>query len=172
MLGTEARRYAGSQVDRERWETILGACSEAVAVLDGDGTIVLTSPPFERLLGGDLLEVSFTEVLHPGDVPDFTGTLVSFVAEVGVSTWSQWRLRSFCSPSARTRKISRRAKSRRKTRQNQRTRRVIKTAVSSSGSTPRPRKDSAWFWRKLPPFKLTLRRKAMARCWIQARWRH
>ncbi|HEX5621194.1 MAG TPA: PAS domain S-box protein, partial [Solirubrobacteraceae bacterium] len=93
MLGTETRRYAASRIDRERWETILGACAEAVAVLDGDGTIVLASPPFARLLGGDVLDVGFTDILHPGDVADFTGTLVSFLAEVGVSTWSQWRLR-------------------------------------------------------------------------------
>ena len=93
MLGTEVRRFADSRVDRGRWETVLGACSEAVVVLDGDGAIVLASPPFERLLGADLLGVGFTEILHPGDVPDFTGTLVSFLAEVGVSTWSQWRLR-------------------------------------------------------------------------------
>ena len=94
MLGTEARRFADSRVDRQRWETVLGACSEAVAVLDGDGTIVLASPPLERVLARrDLLEASFTDLLHPGDVPDFTGTLVSFLAEVGVSTWSQWRLR-------------------------------------------------------------------------------
>jgi len=93
MLGTEVRRFADSRVDRGRWETVLGACSEAVVVLDGDGAIVLASPPFERLLGGDLLGVGFTDILHPGDVPDFTGTLVSFLAEVGVSTWSQWRLR-------------------------------------------------------------------------------
>ena len=51
MLGTRVRRFADSRVDRERWETILGACSDAVAVLDGDGTIVLASPPFERVLG-------------------------------------------------------------------------------------------------------------------------
>jgi PAS domain S-box-containing protein len=93
MLGTEVRRFADSRVDRGRWETVLGACSEAVVVLDGDGAIVLASPPLERLLGGDPLGMSFTEILHPGDVPDFTGTLVSFLAEVGVSTWSQWRLR-------------------------------------------------------------------------------
>jgi PAS domain-containing protein len=60
MLGTDTRRYAGSRIDRERWETILGACAEAVAVLDGDGTIVLASPPFVRLLGGDVLDVGFT----------------------------------------------------------------------------------------------------------------
>jgi two-component system cell cycle sensor histidine kinase/response regulator CckA len=93
MLGTEVRRFADSCVDRGRWETVIGACSEAVVVLDGDGAIVLASPPFERLLGADLLGTSFTEILHPGDVADFTGTLVSFLAEVGVSTWSQWRLR-------------------------------------------------------------------------------
>lgn len=94
MIGTEARRFAGSRVDRRRWETIMGACSESVAVLDGDGTIVLVSPPLERMLGrDDLVDVSLTALLHPDDVPDFTGTLVSFLAEVGVSTWSQWRLR-------------------------------------------------------------------------------
>jgi two-component system, cell cycle sensor histidine kinase and response regulator CckA len=93
MIGTEVRRFHGSRVDRSRWETILGACSEPVAVLDGDGTIVLTSPPLERLLGrGDLLDTSLTEILHADDVADFTGTLVSFLAEVGVSTFSQWRL--------------------------------------------------------------------------------
>jgi two-component system, cell cycle sensor histidine kinase and response regulator CckA len=92
VLGTEVRRFAESRVDRGRWETILGACSEAVAVLDGDGTIVLASPPFERTLGGDPIGVSFTALLHPDDVADFTGTLVSFLAEVGVSTFSEWRL--------------------------------------------------------------------------------
>jgi two-component system cell cycle sensor histidine kinase/response regulator CckA len=93
MAGTEVRRFADSRVDRGRWETILGACSEAVAVLDGDGAVVLTSPPFERALGRDAIGLSFTALLHPDDVPDFTGTLVGFLAEVGVSTWSQWRLR-------------------------------------------------------------------------------
>src|SRR5215218_5315138 len=93
MIGTDVRRFAGSRVDRGRWETILGACSEAVAVLDGDGTIVLASPPVERMLGRcDLIDRSLTAILHRGDVADFTGTLVSFLAEVGVSTWSQWRL--------------------------------------------------------------------------------
>src|SRR5215208_6249460 len=94
MIGTDVRRFAGSRVDRRRWETILGACSEVVAVLDGDGTIVLASPPLERMLGrSDLIDRSLTAILHAGDVPDFTGTLVSFLAEVGVSTWSQWRMR-------------------------------------------------------------------------------
>jgi PAS domain S-box-containing protein len=94
MLTSRVRRFADSRVDRERWETILGACSDAVAVLDGDGAIVIASPPLERVLGRrDLLDVSFTDLLHPGDVGDFTGTLVSFLAEVGVSAFSQWRLR-------------------------------------------------------------------------------
>jgi two-component system, cell cycle sensor histidine kinase and response regulator CckA len=88
------RRYGERQVDRERWETILGACPDAVAVLDGDGTIVLASPPLERMLGGrDLVDQSFTDLMHPGHVPDFTGTLVTFVADVGVTTSSEWRLR-------------------------------------------------------------------------------
>ncbi len=95
MLGTEVRRWSGSRIHRGRWETILGACSEAVAVLDADGTVVLASPPLERALGRrDLVGLSWTALLHPGDIPDFTGTLVGFIAEVGVSTWSQWRLRS------------------------------------------------------------------------------
>ena len=90
----KVRRYGEWQVDRERWETILGACSDAVAVLDGDGTIVLASPPLERMLGGrDLVDQSFTDLMHPGHVADFTGTLVTFVADVGVSTSSEWRLR-------------------------------------------------------------------------------
>jgi two-component system, cell cycle sensor histidine kinase and response regulator CckA len=94
VLGVEVRRFAGSRVDRGRWETILGACSEAVAVLDGDGAVVLASPPLARMLGrDDLVGASLTALLHPDDVADFTGTLVSFLAEVGVSTWSQWRLR-------------------------------------------------------------------------------
>ena len=94
MLGTEVRRWAGSRIDRGRWETILGACSEAVAVLDADGTVVLASPPLERTLDRrDLVGLSWTALLHPDDVADFTGTLVGFLAEVGVSTWSSWRLR-------------------------------------------------------------------------------
>ncbi len=93
MLGTEVRRWSGSRVDRSRWETILGACSEAIAVLDGDGTVVLASPPLARALDrDDLGGRSWTDLLHPDDVADFTGTLVGFLAEVGVSTWSQWRL--------------------------------------------------------------------------------
>src|SRR4051812_45984488 len=84
MIGTE----------RRSWETILGACAETVAVIDGEGTIVLASPPLLRELGGaDLIGASLLEVLHPGDHVDFSGTLVSFLADVGVSTWSQWRLR-------------------------------------------------------------------------------
>jgi two-component system cell cycle sensor histidine kinase/response regulator CckA len=94
MLGTEVRRWAGSRIDRSRWETILGACSEAVALLDGDGTIILASPPLERALDrDDLVGLSWTALLHPDDVADFTGTLVGFLAEVGVCTWSEWRLR-------------------------------------------------------------------------------
>src|SRR3954470_1246014 len=94
MLGTEVRRWAGSRIDRGRWETILGACSEAVAVLDADGTVVLVSPPLERMLERrDLVGMSWTALLHPDDVADFTGTLVGFLAEVGVATWSSWRLR-------------------------------------------------------------------------------
>jgi two-component system, cell cycle sensor histidine kinase and response regulator CckA len=94
MLGTEVRRWGGSRVDRSRWETILGACSEAVALLDGDGTVMVASPPLERALDrDDLVGLSWTALLHPDDVADFTGTLVGFLAEVGVSTWSEWRLR-------------------------------------------------------------------------------
>src|SRR5262245_41610699 len=95
MVGTEVRRWAGSRVDRGRWETILGACSESVAVLDADGTVVPAGPPLDRALERRyLVGLSWTALLHPDDVPDFTGTLVGFLAEVGVSTWSSWRLRS------------------------------------------------------------------------------
>jgi len=95
MLGTEVRRWGGSRIDRRRWETILGACSEPVALLDGDGAVMVASPPLERALDrDDLVGLSWTALLHPDDGADFTGTLVSFLAEVGVSTWSEWRLRS------------------------------------------------------------------------------
>ena len=33
------------------------------------------------------------DLIHPQDYPDFVGTLVSFVADVGVVTWSDWRFR-------------------------------------------------------------------------------
>ena len=96
MIGTKrraaARRCAGR--DRSRWETILGACSEAVAVIDGDGTVMLASAHMERELGSrTLVGASLVNLIHPDDYPDFIGTLVSFVADVGVVTWSDWRFR-------------------------------------------------------------------------------
>ena len=96
MIGTRRLTPLASAPsrDRTRWETILGACSEAVAVVDGEGTVMLSSALMERELGRDtLVGASLVNLIHPGDYPDFIGTLVSFVADVGVVTWSDWRFR-------------------------------------------------------------------------------
>ena len=46
MIGTRRRAPLAAVAparDRTRWETILGACSEAVAVIDGEGTVMFAS---------------------------------------------------------------------------------------------------------------------------------
>ena len=97
MIGTKRRSPLAAVAkgrDRTRWETILGACSEAVAVVDGEGTVMLASAHMERELGSrTLVGASLVNLIHPDDYPDFVGTLVSFVADVGVVTWSDWRFR-------------------------------------------------------------------------------
>jgi hypothetical protein len=86
MIGTEAP---------SRWDTVVRACSEAVAVIDRDGVVQLASPSMERELGrDDLLGTHLVELLHPRDVADFHGTVISFVAGLGVTAWSDWRLRA------------------------------------------------------------------------------
>ena len=44
MIGTDAP---------SRWDTVVRACSEAVAVIDHEGVIQLVSPSLERELGRD-----------------------------------------------------------------------------------------------------------------------
>ena len=86
MIGTEAP--AG-------WETVIRACPEAVAVVDGEGIVRLVSPSMERELGrDDLCGTDFVDLLHPRDIADFNGTVISFVAGLGVSAWSDWRLQA------------------------------------------------------------------------------
>jgi PAS domain S-box-containing protein len=86
MIGTEAPA---------RWDTVVRACSEAVAVIDSEGVVQLVSPSMERELGrDDLLGTHLVELLHPRDVADFHGTVISFVAGLGVTAWSDWRMRA------------------------------------------------------------------------------
>jgi len=86
MIGTDAPA---------RWDTIVRACSEAVAVIDGEGVVQLVSPSLERELGrDDLAGTHFADLLHPRDVADFHGTIINFVAGLSVTAWSDWRLRT------------------------------------------------------------------------------
>jgi two-component system, cell cycle sensor histidine kinase and response regulator CckA len=86
MIGTEAP---------SRWDTVVRACSEAVAVIDAEGVVQLVSPSMERELGrDDLVGTHLADLLHPRDIADFHGTVISFVAGVGVTAWSDWRLRA------------------------------------------------------------------------------
>ena len=63
-------------------------------MIDGEGTVMLASAHLERELGSrTLVGASLVNLIHPDDYPDFIGTLVSFVADVGVVTWSDWRFR-------------------------------------------------------------------------------
>ena len=57
MIGTEAP---------SRWDTVVRACSEAVAVIDHEGVIQLVSPSLERELGrDDLPGTHLADLLHP-----------------------------------------------------------------------------------------------------------
>ena len=86
MIGTDAPA---------RWDTIVRACSEAVAVIDHQGVIQLVSPSLERELGrDDLAGTHLADLLHPRDVADFHGTVINFVAGLSVTAWSDWRLRT------------------------------------------------------------------------------
>jgi PAS domain S-box-containing protein len=86
MIGTDAPA---------RWDTIVRACSEAVAVIDHEGVIQLVSPSLERELGrDDLPGTHLADLLHPRDVADFHGTVINFVAGLSVTAWSDWRLRA------------------------------------------------------------------------------
>ena len=86
MIGTDAP---------SRWDTVVRACSEAVAVIDHEGVIQLVSPSLERELGrDDLPGTSLVDLLHPRDVADFHGTVINFVAGLSVTAWSDWRLRT------------------------------------------------------------------------------
>jgi two-component system, cell cycle sensor histidine kinase and response regulator CckA len=86
MIGTEAPT---------RWETVVRACSEAVAVIDAEGVVQLVSPSMERELGrDDLVGTHLADLLHPRDIADFHGTVINFVAGLSVTAWSDWRLRA------------------------------------------------------------------------------
>jgi PAS domain S-box-containing protein len=77
----------------ERWETLVRACADPVLVVDGDATILLASPSIERLLGyGELPGRSLRDLLHPGDRPGLAGTILGFLADVGVTSVAEWRL--------------------------------------------------------------------------------
>ncbi len=86
MIGTEAP---------SRWDTVVRACSEAVAVIDHEGVIQLVSPSLERELGrDDLPGTHLADLLHPRDLADFHGIVINFVAGLSVTAWSDWRLRA------------------------------------------------------------------------------
>ena len=86
MIGTDAP---------SRWDTVVRACSEAVAVIDHEGVIQLVSPSLERELGReDLPGTHLADLLHPRDLADFHGTVINFVAGLSVTAWSDWRLRT------------------------------------------------------------------------------
>jgi PAS domain S-box-containing protein len=86
MIGTDAP---------SRWDTVVRACSEAVAVIDHEGVIQLVSPSLERELGReDLPGTYLADLLHPRDLADFHGTVINFVAGLSVTAWSDWRLRT------------------------------------------------------------------------------
>jgi two-component system, cell cycle sensor histidine kinase and response regulator CckA len=86
MIGTDAPA---------RWDTVVRACSEAVAVIDHEGVIQLVSPSLERELGRtDLPGTHLADLLHPRDIADFHGTVITFVAGLSVTAWSDWRLRA------------------------------------------------------------------------------
>ena len=86
MIGTDAP---------SRWDTVVRACSEAVAVIDHQGVIQLVSPSLERELGrDDLPGTDLADLLHPRDLADFHGTVINFVAGLSVTAWSDWRLRT------------------------------------------------------------------------------
>jgi PAS domain S-box-containing protein len=86
MIGTDAP---------SRWDTVVRACSEAVAVIDHEGVIQLVSPSLERELGRDDLPGTYlADLLHPRDLADFHGTVINFVAGLSVTAWSDWRLRT------------------------------------------------------------------------------
>ena len=62
MIGTDAPA---------RWDTVVRACSEAVAVIDHQGVIQLVSPSLERELGrDDLPGTDLADLLHPRDIAD------------------------------------------------------------------------------------------------------
>jgi two-component system cell cycle sensor histidine kinase/response regulator CckA len=85
MLGTEPHSA----------ESVVRACSEAVAVIDAQGVVMLTSPSMERELGrDDLVGTDLADLLHPRDVADFHGTVLNFVAGLAVTAWSDWRLQA------------------------------------------------------------------------------
>ena len=86
MIGTDAP---------SRWDTVVRACSEAVAVIDHEGVIQLVSPSLERELGrDDLPGTDLADLLLPRDLADFHGTVINFVAGLSVTAWSDWRLRT------------------------------------------------------------------------------
>jgi two-component system, cell cycle sensor histidine kinase and response regulator CckA len=85
MVGTEAHSA----------ESVVRACSEAVAIIDAEGVVLLASPSMERELGrDDLVGTHLADLLHPRDVADFHGTILNFVAGLAVTAWSDWRLRA------------------------------------------------------------------------------
>jgi two-component system, cell cycle sensor histidine kinase and response regulator CckA len=86
MIGTDSP---------SRWDMIVRACSEAVAVIDHEGVIQVVSPSLERELGrDDLLGTQLADLLHPRDLADFHGIVINFVAGLSVTAWSDWRLRA------------------------------------------------------------------------------
>ncbi len=80
----------------ERFESLVANASEAIVVVDRDGTVLYASPSVQRLLGQvpeDVIGRPFDELLHPDESVSARTFLHELLARPWGSTVRSWRLR-------------------------------------------------------------------------------
>jgi diguanylate cyclase (GGDEF)-like protein/PAS domain S-box-containing protein len=93
-LDHEARRTRRSV--EERFESLVANASEAIVVVDRDGTVLYASPSVQRLLGfvpEDVIGRPFDQLLHPEESVAARTFLHELLARPWGSTVRSWRLR-------------------------------------------------------------------------------
>ncbi len=93
-LDHEAQRTRRSV--EERFESLVANASEAIVVVDRDGTVLYASPSVQRLLGcvpEDVIGRPFDQLLHPEESVSARTFLHELLARPWGSTVRSWRLR-------------------------------------------------------------------------------
>ena len=94
---TERRRAEEARREsEERFRALVENSTDAVIVLDADGSLIFDNPSSERPLGytpGEKMGTSVFDIIHPDDVARFRRVFEETVARPGIATRASFRCR-------------------------------------------------------------------------------